>query len=397
MIYVPTRVALAKDGNFKRVPPRDPKDRQADYLNRFDFHTLFSDVFIQDGRVWMIGPPFLNLEAELRASSFHWNWSDVTEDVLFENFNRMSRASFPVDHDNGHLKIEGPLGLWKLNVDSIVPLCLEGANILVTQQQDNRLEWIAYWAYFNSQINGVDTLIVYDNSSSLYNAELVDQVISRVPGIKNHIVVKWDTPYGATGGPNSVWDSDFGQHISWEHCRRAFSSSAQTVCVIDIDELPISPKGQPLALMLAESQKPALLFKRQPIRQFPNRAQDTNSMRVHDSFSMGETRGAWLAGKYIFSPSLLPDGAQLMVHRISGVDNSAEPEGDIFAGHFDGIRIRWRHGEKQPVPLISDISAITEPVHLVDAFDRAFEELREGWWRLSDELSIFFGEQDLRS
>ena len=181
MLYSAKRIKLPFDSNFKRVPPREPADRQENYLDRFDFHTLFSDAFVQDGRVWLIGPPFANLEKEIRACTFKWNWQDVTESVHFENYNRMSRASFPVGEKNGYLEISGPLGEWSLDVET-PPFEFGGAHMLVTQQQDNRLEWIAYWAFFNVQVNKVDSIIIYDNCSELYSAERIDQVLARIPG-----------------------------------------------------------------------------------------------------------------------------------------------------------------------------------------------------------------------
>ncbi|CAM3240367.1 hypothetical protein [Corynebacterium gottingense] len=392
MIYSPNRVVLPDTGNFKRVPPRKPADRQSNYLERFDFDTIFSDVFIQDGRVWMIGPPFLNLESELRASTFKWNWVDVSPDVKFENLNRMSRASFPVSFDNGILEIEGSLGYWRLDVDTPPVRQYENANILVTQQQDNRLEWIAYWAFYNAQVNGVNAVVLYDNCSENYSPEMLDQVLSRVPGIEHHIVVRWDTPFGATGGPNNVWDSDFGQHISWEHCRRSFASGARTVCVIDIDELPICPNGEKLSEKLTASTKPALHFKRQPIRQYANRVSCVD-LRAHECFSLGETRGAWLATKFIYSPNRIPDDAQLLVHRIRGIEQDAEPEEEVFAGHFDGIRVRWRRDEKQPIPLFKNREDIVESAEPVDSFDTVFDDLAGQWNSLSHDLMKFFERQ----
>lgn len=165
MIYTPTRIAIPATSNFKRVPPRDPKDRQENYLERFDFTTIFSDVFVQDGHVWMVGPPFLNLERELKGSTSEWDAEDVSSHVEFESFKRTSRASFPVDSPNGQLKITGPLGAWEINVSSAPDFAFADSNLLVTQQQDNRLEWIAYWALFNERVNGVDSVVVYDNLS----------------------------------------------------------------------------------------------------------------------------------------------------------------------------------------------------------------------------------------
>lgn len=95
----------------------------------------------------MVAPPFLNLQMELEASKFVWNFKDVSNNIHFENLNRMSRASFPVEDENGRLDIDSTLGRWTINVERVRTAELDGANVLITQQQDNRLEWIAYWAF----------------------------------------------------------------------------------------------------------------------------------------------------------------------------------------------------------------------------------------------------------
>lgn len=360
----------------------------------FDFDTVFSDLFVRDGRLWMIGPPFANLETELKASTFKWNMLDVTSEVEFENFNRMSRASVSVDATNGLLEIDGPLGTWKIEVDELRDDIFHSSNLLVTQQKNNRLEWIAYWAFFNAQVNGVDSVVVYDNCSENYSAEKIDQVLARIPGIQSHVVVKWDTPYGATGGPNSVWDSDYGQHISWEHARKAFAGSAATCCVIDIDELPFCTDGAVLAEKLAASDKAAMFFNRQPIRQFPNRRDESGqSPRTHADYSLGESRGAWLAPKYIYAPARLPKEAQLLVHVIQNLGVQNEPDKEIRAGHFDSIRIRWRKGETRQVETFESVDQIKEPVEVVSVLDDTFDRLAEQWRSLETQLKPFFEQQ----
>lgn len=391
LLYYPNRVALAKDSDFRRVPPRKPQDRQENYLEMFDFDTVFSDVFVRDGRLWMVGPPFANLEPELKISTFKWNMRDVSSEVEFENLNRMSRASVPVDASNGLLEIAGPLGAWKFEVNELRDDLFYGSNLLITQQKNNRLEWIAYWAFFNAQVNGVDSVIIYDNCSDNYTAEKIDQILARTPGIQSHVVVKWDTPYGATGGPNSVWDSDYGQHISWEHARRAFASSAASCCVIDIDELPFSSDGTALVDKLAASDKAAMFFNRQPIRQFPNRRSESgSSLRTHADFSLGEVRGAWLAPKYIYAPARLPKEAQLMVHVIRDLGAKNETEKDVQAGHFDSIRIRWRNGETQQVKNFEHEDQIKEPVEIVSALDEHFDRWEVLWKELESKLKPIF-------
>lgn len=396
MIYTPTRIALPDTSNFKRVPPRDPEDRQENYLERFDFTTVFSDVFVQDGRVWMVGPPFLNLERELKGSTFEWDAEDVSTRVEFENFKRMSRASFPVDSTNGLLKIVGPLGNWEIDVSSAPDFAFAGSNLLVTQQQDNRLEWIAYWALFNVQVNGVDSIVVYDNLSELYSSHRIDQVLSRVPGLKHHIVVNWDTPYGTTGGPNSKWDSDYGQHISWEHARRAFGGKAKSVCIIDVDELPITMSGKTLVEELLSSGKAVLPFNRQPIRRYSNRAESGSDLRVHRDFSLGESRGAWLSPKYIYSPTRLPEKAHLLVHVVHGLEEKWEPSTNVFAGHFDAIRVPWRAGRKQPIGLYENLDTIKETVEEVEELNRAFDDLETQWEELLHKIRWILDEQSAK-
>ena len=70
MIYTPNIVSLPSDAPIKRYPPRKPSDRQDNYLKNYDFLTVFSDVFVKDGTLWMIGPKWENLEEELKAVSY---------------------------------------------------------------------------------------------------------------------------------------------------------------------------------------------------------------------------------------------------------------------------------------------------------------------------------------
>ncbi|AJI79478.1 hypothetical protein [Corynebacterium singulare] len=395
MIYTPATVELPVDAPIKRVPPRNPEDRQPNYLKKFDYHTVFSDIFVNNGKLWFIGPRWENLERELRATRFEWNWNDITQNITFESLNRMSRATAPVSDTPGILIIDGPLGYWEVEVPCISEHPRPEGHLLVTQQQDNRLEWIAYWAFYNSLVNNTDTIIVYDNNSSLYSAERVDQVLSLIPGIKHHVVVKWGMPYGPTGGPNNVWDSDYSQHVAWEHSRRFFAPNAKSVLMIDIDELPIHVAGKSLPEALEESNQPVLHFSRQPIRQFPNRSKKLEGVRVHADYSLGEERGAWLAPKYIYSPQLINNDDQLMAHVIRGEDTTPAPSDQVFAGHFDAIRIRWRFEEKTQIPNFNKVEDIVEPTELSRAFNEKFDKLDAAWRELLPKIAPVINSQGL--
>lgn len=394
MLYSANTISLAPNSQIKRYPPRKPVDRQDNYLTRFDFLTVFTDVFVKDGILWMIGPKWENLEEELKASTFTWNWKDISASITFQSLNRMSRAFAKVGNTPGLLEIDGPLGHWKVEVSNISDRSWQSSNILVTQQQDNRLEWIAYWAFFNATVNDVDTVVIYDNGSTLYSPERVDLVLSMIPGLKSHVVVQWDVPYGPTGGPNSVWDSDYSQHVAWEHSRQFFAPKANSVLMIDIDELPVHVKGLPLPQALAEFDKPVLHFKRQPIRRYPNRSQQLTGVRVHADYSLGEERGAWLAPKYIYSPARILENNQLMAHVVRGQDTTPVSPNEVFAGHFDGIRIRWRRDEKEQIPNYGSSDDIVEAISRSETFDSLFDRLAENWEELRARLAPVIDSQD---
>ncbi|MBE7364207.1 hypothetical protein INS43_03270 [Corynebacterium aurimucosum] len=393
MIYTPNIVSLPSDAPIKRYPPRKPSDRQDNYLKNYDFLTVFSDVFVKDGTLWMIGPKWENLEEELKASKFRWNWTDISTSITFESLNRMSRAYAHVPDSSGVLEIDGPLGHWEVEVPNIPSDLNEDRNVLVTQQQDNRLEWIAYWAFYNVNVNAIDTVVIYDNASTLYPPERVDQVLSMIPGLKSHMVVRWNMPYGPTGGPNNVWDSDYSQHVAWEHSRRFFTQKARSALMIDIDELPIHVGGESLPEVLANTDQAVLHFNRQPIRPFPNRSDALTDVRVHSDYSLGEERGAWLAPKYIFAPARIVESDQLMAHVVRGQDTTPLPETEAFAGHFDAIRIRWRLEEKRQVPNFKRPEDIVEPTVNSTVFSNKFDQLANEWKQLQKALTPIVNSQ----
>ena len=393
MIWKTTRIVIDDGSPIKRMPPRLPEDRQPNYLEKFDFTTVFSDVFVRDGKVWMIGPPFLNLEPELRAAAFYWNGKDVSDKVSFEELNRMARASFPTDFRSGELRIESSIGNWTVQVPSAPQGMLKDNRVLVTQQQDNRLEWIAYWAHFNVVVNGINSIVIYDNLSTLYPFERIDQLLGEIPGLEHWVIVDWDNPYGPTGGGKNGWDSDFGQHIAWEHSRRAFASEAKSALMIDIDELPVSTQPENLLEILEKSEQKVLRFNRQPIRQFPNRSNPSKDLRTHSHFSLGESRGAWLSTKYAYVPSRLAETDQLMAHLVLGVKESVIDSSLVFAGHFDSIRIRWRRGEKEPVTNFERRDEIKEEIAEVQILDEKFEEVESSWHDLVEILKPLINSQ----
>lgn len=396
MIWKTNRLVIDPANQLKRVPPRQPIDRQKGYLDDFDFTTVFSDIFVRDGRVWMIGPPFLNLEADLLAANFIWNWVDVTSEVKFERYNRMSRTSFPTTAKFGELEIRSELGHWMAQVSTFDQKDFDGARLMITQQKNNRLEWIAYWALFNVRVNGIDSIVIYDNGSTDYPIERVEQLLSLIPGLKRWIVVDWDTPHGVTGGPNSVWDSDYGQLVAWEHSRHMFANLASSVLMIDVDELPVTQNPKGILEQLDESDRKAILFNRISVKQYANRDSGNDGIRVHSDFSLGDSSGAQLSSKYAYAPARLDDTDQLLVHQIRGESIEAQDSTETFAGHFDAIRIEWREKEKEPVRVFQQLGEIDGDFEENPLLNDKFLEIEEEWSELMIQIRLLVDSQTER-
>lgn len=396
MIWKTNRLVIDPANQLKRMPPRQPIDRQKRYLDDFDFTTVFSDIFVRDGRVWMIGPPFLNLEADLLAANFIWNWVDVTSEVKFERYNRMSRTSFPTTAKFGELEIRSELGHWMAQVSTFDQKDFDGARLMITQQKNNRLEWIAYWALFNVRVNGIDSIVIYDNGSTDYPIERVEQLLSLIPGLKRWIVVDWDTPHGVTGGPNSVWDSDYGQLVAWEHSRHMFANLASSVLMIDVDELPVTQNPKGILEQLDESDRKAILFNRISVKQYANRDSGNDGIRVHSDFSLGDSSGAQLSSKYAYAPARLDDTDQLLVHQIRGESIEAQDSTETFAGHFDAIRIEWREKEKEPVRVFQQLGEIDGDFEENPLLNDKFLEIEEEWSELMIQIRLLVDSQTER-
>ena len=160
-------------------------------------------------------------------------------------------------------------------------------------------------------------------------------------------VVEWPYPWGPTGGPNAVWDSDYGQHGSWEHAWRRMCLEAATVTFGDVDELIVGPPPTVTDRALA-AESGICSYSRRSVLNVPTTPTDSlGRMRDYADYRLIDTSESLLSPKYTVAPERLRESDQLMVHRVAGRSSAEDP--DVLARHFDGIRIEWRDRETHPV------------------------------------------------
>lgn len=346
-LFTTNPIILPHNSDIRRHPPRKLEDQQTDYYSKFDFNTVFSDVFKTDSKLIAIGPPFLNLLPALENASFFINSAKaISETVEFHELNRCSRleidlTKFPTPIVPERLTIRSPHFDLTCSVGSSHSDVFEGKNVLVTLSRDNDLEVIRNWIELHISANKIDAVIFVDNKSSQYSKEELLQCLSSIEGLKVSYLVDWPHLYGPTGGPNQKWDSDFGQHQVWEWTRRRFLDKARTVTISDVDELPLTASGAPVGDVALKTESGVFAYPMRSVvpRLIPDaKDRDVRSFFDFNYFQPGSTG----SNKYTYVPAKLRNSQQLLVHRVDGaVPETPEP---AFARHFIGLHRNWRSG-----------------------------------------------------
>lgn len=340
---------LDPGGPWRREPPRPPSARQPFYDERFDALTLFYDVFRDGDDVEILGPPLLNLEAGLRPLSLRAAGRRYARGFTSQERNRLHRHRvLGVPAEVRTLRFHSPLGRFALTIGEDMSGSFSGLRVLITQSRDNPLPWIARWIDHHVVTQGIDAVLIYDNGSRDYSLDDLRALLRSRRGLRRFAVVDWPYPWGPTGGPESIWDSDFGQHGSWEHAWRRLCRDAETLTFGDVDELIVGPAPTVPERALA-SPVGLSSYARRSVLNIPARpTRELGRMRDHADYLQFDPSAPLLTSKYTVAPGALAGTDQLLIHRVEGREAPDEP--DVLARHFDGIRIEWRDGERHPVP-----------------------------------------------
>lgn len=351
-----------------RIPPRLKKDMQSNYCQRFDYKTLISDVYIADGSLEIAFPPLFNLEPEFIDSTFMLEDAETELQLDFYHHDRGGYARSKEQVSAGDtLTISGDLGLFTAYVQPSGTSHFENQSVLVTQQKDNDLAWIAYWVAHHVKLHGIESVLIYDNCSTRYSRSDIERVLSTIQGLRQYLVINWPTPFGVTGGPSAQWDSDFGQHVFLRHSFSRFLRSARTVFVCDIDELLVSTSTRfSIVEEVEQSSSPVVLIKRREVVPIPLTAIDEDRPRTHDLYGYVPAEIDFLTDKYAYRPAglALCSNHWLKVHSPIGVPTKTLDPRVAHIRHFDGIRMTWR---ENVVKHVENVTTWPHPV-VVDRY-----------------------------
>lgn len=113
-LFTTNPIILPHNSDIRRHPPRKLEDQQTDYYSKFDFNTVFSDVFKTDSKLIAIGPRF-KLAPSIGKCIFFINSAEaISETVEFHELNRCSRleidlTKFPTPIVPERLTIRSPI------------------------------------------------------------------------------------------------------------------------------------------------------------------------------------------------------------------------------------------------------------------------------------------------
>lgn len=347
ILVKPSPIVLPCSFGLRREPPRRPEDMQDDYLEKFDFTTLYYDVFKAKSSILGIGPPARNLGSFIDESVVRID--DAKANVEIVGLDRTQVTKFRADSAEGKvLSFEHELGSISCEIGENLEGIFQGRSVVVTKSRNNAISWIYDWARFYVANHKVTGLVLYDNNSTEYAPEDILEALRGVKGLEACVVVEWNYPWGSPGGvwagnKTIPWDSDYCQYGAMEHARNRLLGRAQTVINHDVDELLVSEDGRAAGDLLKEMGVAGLEYSGRWIETIGSPTE--GEPRFINFGYYDKNRGA-CTKKWVVNPVLAEGAKQWKLHSIEGLRLS-KAEGLVHR-HFMGISNNWKHNRTKP-------------------------------------------------
>lgn len=340
-------VLLRPNVGVYRKPPRSKRNQESDYLERFDHHTLFYDLFEDYNGVVFSGPPLRNLLDIIKIANIELYGQEVHQKDAFADGwkTQRSKVTIPTEEiyysndstfriDVGKLSVKGKIQKNHSDV-------FKDRNVLVTLSKNNDLKWIEDWATYYARQHGIDAVLFYDNNSSKYSPNDILNVFKSIKEIKKAVVVPWNFKYGPGSGPNKEWDSNYCQYGVLEHAKRRYLRQSNVVVNVDIDELVVKENDISLVDGVLASKDGAIRFSGSWVETVQIDNQSERLPRFTD-FKYKDIKKSKSLEKWAISPKRVDDKYQWQVHGFGG---GFEPEisQDFVHRHYLGINTNWKY------------------------------------------------------
>lgn len=350
--------ALSADNPVKRLPRSPWRPRPDGFWAAFEDRALYYDAFrAANGKdVLLVGPTPLNLRGGLEAARYSALPSGVALGAeLFPSRSTMLTRLANVPEDARAVRVEAFGETFDLAIQPNFSASLADARILFTINKNNRLEWIADWAHWHASLHGTDTVILFDNGSTEYTIDQLEDTLAAVDGLKTVIVI--DVPHKFGPIDTSVLVTKFYPRflqISMTNLAlRRFGMEAGGLLDCDIDELAWVD-GQSVYERAERSDLGAVRIRGRWIE--AARAPDAPARHLAFRHRRADFRHRLSPSKWVLDPRrkwVRSLEVQPYLHRIHGAPRAARKHDDktVFF-HFKGINTNWkeqRTGDGKPV------------------------------------------------
>jgi hypothetical protein len=343
-----SRVDLDPSRPLRRVAPRPPQHRQADYDKNFDFLTVFYDCFasVDDRARILIGPPLANLEPAVVAAirrSFH-RWTRALPSVR----NLDHQSTLCVQSRKAKARLQSGVFLQdKIIVQPNACALFRGSKVLLTKSKNNDLVWIRDWVHFFARHHGADAVLLYHNGEAA-DVPAIHRAVASVQGISVAQIVHWPYLWGPVGWPMNMWDSDFCQYGALEHARHRFLALAAAVVNADIDEFVITRDHQPLFDLVQRSRPGYLRYDGHWVENATSVDGEEPRRHRHYVYRSVAPPELQVQPKWAVVPSRCPSDSQWLVHAISGMEPDSALSNWASIRHFKAINSNWKMPRWRP-------------------------------------------------
>jgi hypothetical protein len=347
IVFHCTSLALPATSTIRRQITRPVELRQADFLEKFDGTTLFYDFVVASAlrdRSWvLIGPPLENLHPLLAQSSINGQKLPQLVTAYFVRYLCCDIWMMNIGGGDG-VVLDTPFGSHRLEPQDSETHLYKGKRVLYTLSKDNDIRWIFDWVRFHARNHGVDAVLIYDNASTRYSGEDLENALRReFPSFEVN-VVHWPFKYGPQGFDDRWWDSNFCQSGAFHDARFRFLDRAASVLNCDIDELVVSETGESVFAATEKASNGYMLFRGKWMAS--TKPAEVGAPPRHADFPYLDRSAPECPTKWCVAPAKCPLDSQWHTHGVGTTPVYLAP--GFSYRHFRSISTDWKY-ERSPL------------------------------------------------
>jgi hypothetical protein len=308
---------------------------------------------VKDRRaVTLQGPPFFNLKQQLQRARISEASGAAEMRHAIREGNRHAQIWVTAEQPIEALRFSSELAETDLQVNSDRNEFFLGMRVLLTENKNNELDWICDWIRFHRDVHGANAVLLYDNSSTVYDLNELMSRLQAISGVDRLCIVSWPFKFGPQGY-KGFWDSDFCQYGALENARWRFLQKAKSVLSCDIDELLVTRDKS--IFDLAESSKLGYVSfygrwivgvdeetrgKEPSAVKYPD---FQYALRFQSEWRPERARDDRCPTKWAAIPSRCPKTAQWMIHLVGGMTPERVSLSTACYRHFRQITTHWKY------------------------------------------------------